>query len=40
MYERPQLIWVAALVAQSLPALAIFEPGSACGMPVAPLPAL
>jgi len=36
MYPRPHLIWVAGLVCQSAPALAIFEPGSACGMPYAP----
>src|SRR3954471_2622604 len=37
MYSRPHLICVAGLVCQSEPALAIFEPGSACGMPYAPL---
>src|SRR5262249_34284624 len=37
MYPRPHRIWVAALLCQSGPALAIFEPGSACGMPYAPL---
>jgi len=31
------LIWVLALVCQSDPAVAIFDPGSACGMPYAPL---
>src|SRR5581483_1495605 len=40
MYPRPHLICVAALVCQSAPALAIFPPGSACGMPNAPEPAL
>ena len=34
---KTQRIWVAALLCQSGPALAIFEPGSACGMPYAPL---
>jgi hypothetical protein len=33
MYSRPQVICVAAFVCQSGPALAIREPGSACGMP-------
>src|SRR6059058_981178 len=37
MYSRPHLIWVAGLVRQSPPALAILEPGNACGMPYAPL---
>src|SRR5215469_16691888 len=36
MYPRPQRIWVAGLVCQSAPALAILDPGSACGMPYAP----
>src|SRR5690625_5064461 len=36
MYPSPHLIWVAGFVRQSLPALAIFEPGSAWGMPYAP----
>ena len=36
MYLIPQMIWVAGLVRQSLPTLAIFEPGKACGMPVRP----
>ena len=36
MYLMPQMIWVAGLVRQSLPSLAIFEPGRACGMPYAP----
>lgn len=36
MYPRPQVICVAGLVAQSAPAEAILEPGSACGIPVAP----
>src|SRR5215469_12508778 len=36
MYPRPQRIWVAGLVCQSAPALAILDPGSACGMPNAP----
>src|SRR5271165_4878911 len=36
MYSRPHLICVAASVCQSGPALAILEPGSACGMPYAP----
>jgi hypothetical protein len=40
MYSRPHLICVAGLVCQSGPALAIFAPGSACGMPKAPEPAL
>ena len=29
MYLMPQMIWVAGLVRQSLPSLAIFEPGKA-----------
>src|SRR3954465_10316032 len=37
MYPRPHLIWVVALFAQSGPAEAILPPGSACGMPYAPL---
>src|SRR4030095_11667867 len=36
MYLIPQMIWVAGFVLQSLPSLAIFEPGSAWGMPYAP----
>jgi len=32
MYRKPHVICVAALVCQSGPALAIREPGSACGM--------
>ena len=36
MYCRPHLIWVAGLLCQSEPALAILEPGSDCGMPYAP----
>src|SRR5580693_8338512 len=36
MYSRPHLICVAASVCQSGPALAILEPGRACGMPYAP----
>src|SRR6185312_530494 len=40
MYCKPHLICVAALVCQSGPALAIREPGSACGMPKAPDPGL
>jgi hypothetical protein len=36
MYCRPQVICVVALVRQSAAIVAIFEPGSACGMPVAP----
>src|SRR5215470_11048038 len=36
MYPRPHLICVAGFVCQSAPADAIFEPGSACGMPYAP----
>src|SRR5215475_11110125 len=36
MYSRPQRICVLALDSQSGPALAIFEPGSACGIPYAP----
>src|SRR5580693_7472978 len=38
MYPKPHRICVAALVCQSGPALAIREPGSACGMPSAPDP--
>ena len=34
------MIWVAGLVSQSAPALAILLPGSACGIPYAPLPRL
>jgi hypothetical protein len=34
MYRRPHVICVAALVCQSGPALAIREPGSACGIRV------
>ncbi|MNW63938.1 hypothetical protein D3C74_421760 [compost metagenome] len=37
MYPSPQVIWVAGLVRQSAPALAILEPGRACGIPYAPL---
>jgi len=40
MYPRPHLIWVAASVCQSGPALAIFDPGSAWGMPYAPVDGL
>src|SRR6187551_948803 len=40
MYPRPHLIWVAGSVAQLGPAEAIFEPGSAWGMPCAPEEAL
>src|SRR5690242_18903071 len=40
MYRRPHVICVAALVCQSGPALAIREPGSACGIPKAPDPGL
>src|SRR5436305_12534516 len=40
MYRRPHVICVAALACQSGPALAIREPGSACGMPKAPDPGL
>jgi hypothetical protein len=40
MYRKPHVICVAALVCQSGPALAIREPGSACGMPKAPDPGL
>src|SRR6266700_2059280 len=36
MYPRPQRIWVAGFVCQSGPALAIFAPGRACGIPYAP----
>ena len=36
MYPRPHRIWVAGLVRQSAPALAIFPAGSDCGMPYAP----
>ncbi len=36
MYPNPHLIWVAGLVCQSAPALAILLPGSDCGMPNAP----
>lgn len=36
MYPRPQRIWVRALVRQFDPALAIFDPGRACGIPYAP----
>jgi hypothetical protein len=36
MYCRPQATCVAAFVCQSAAIDAIFEPGSACGMPVAP----
>src|SRR5205809_2117414 len=36
MYPSPQRIWVAGFVCQSAPALAILEPGSACGIPYAP----
>ena len=36
MYCTPQMIWVAGLVCQSAPALAILDPGSACGSPYAP----
>jgi hypothetical protein len=32
MYRRPHVICVAALVCQSGPALAMREPGSACGI--------
>src|SRR5438874_693698 len=41
MYRRPHVICVAALVCQSGPALAIREPGSACGIRVGaePVPA-
>src|ERR1700712_5797167 len=35
MEPRPQRIWVSALLSQFGPAEAIFEPGSACGMPYA-----
>src|SRR4051812_1730764 len=40
MYDRPHLIWVVGFVFQSAPADAIFDPGSDCGMPVAPDDAL
>src|SRR6201995_490025 len=40
MYRRPHVICGAALVCQSGPALAIREPGSACGIPKAPDPGL
>src|SRR5215207_11201147 len=40
MYDSPQSICVAAFVRQSAPATAILLPGSACGMPYAPLEAL
>src|SRR5260370_34670489 len=40
MSSGPHLMCVAGLVCQSGPALAIREPGSACGMPYAPEPAL
>src|SRR6185437_2041096 len=40
MYCKPHLICVAALVCQSGPALAMRDPGSACGMPKAPDPGL
>ena len=36
MYRRPQRIWVLAQERQCRPADAIFEPGTACGMPYAP----
>src|SRR5215469_13112585 len=36
MYRRPQRIWVLALLRQFGPAVAILEPGRACGMPYAP----
>src|SRR5918998_2519721 len=36
MYPTAQMIWVAGLVRQSLPALAILDPGNACGIPYAP----
>ena len=35
MYPGPHPIWVARFVCQSAPALAIVEPGSACGIPQA-----
>ena len=37
MYPSPHLIWVAGLVFQSDPADSILDPGSACGIPYAPL---
>ena len=40
MYDSPHEICVTAFVAQSLPTAAIFDPGSACGMPYAPLDGL
>jgi hypothetical protein len=33
MYPNPQVIWVAGLTNQSAPAVAIFVPGNACGIP-------
>ena len=35
MYRSPQRIWVRALLRQFRPALDIFDPGTACGMPSA-----